>query len=198
MKELEKITINDLDSVEKEITASKVYSEDIVCARELVLRFPKHGNDVIETMSKIAVIDALNNTQTFRNKSVVSLRKLAFLINEIKDIDGRLEAGDPSLVSEIAEIYPGRKLYSFASKYCAIHNQEFYIKDSYAKYDKVVVNNLPRFIKTTKKSYIHKYDVYIKKIDDVITNNGLCGIPLIRKKVDQYIWWKYRKEKTTT
>jgi hypothetical protein len=188
-----KISIDDLDLAEKEILATKVYSEDIICARELVHKFPRHDGDVIETVSKIAVIDVLNNTQTFRSKSTVSILKLAKLINNIKDIDERLKVGDVSLVTEIAEIYQGRKLYSFASKYCTIHNQEVYEKDAYAKYDNVVVKNLPRFIKTTKKSYIKKYDVYMKKIDQVISDNGLHGIPFIRRKIDQYIWWKYRK-----
>ena len=191
MKNLLKITIEDLDFAEKEIKQTSVYSQDIVCAREVVLKFPKH-RDVVETVSKIAVIDALNNTQTFRNKSSVSLRELAAKINGILDIDKRLERGDISLVTEIAEIYPGRKLYSFASKYCTIHNQEVYGRDAYAKYDKIVVNNLPKFIKTTKSSYIQKYDVYIQRVDEVISINGLRSVPFIRKKIDQYIWWTYR------
>lgn len=193
MNGLMKITVNDLDWAEKAINKTNVYSEDILCAREVVNRFPKHSGDVVETVSKIAVIDALNNTQTFRNKNIVSLRKLAIMINNIQDIDIRLENGDISVVSEIALIYPGRKLYSFASKYCAIHNQEVYGKDSYAKYDNVVVQNIPRFIKTTKTPYIQKYDVYMEKIDEIIHINGLQNIPFIRKKLDQYIWWHFRK-----
>lgn len=79
------------------------------------------------------------------------------------DIDERLEKGDATLVSEIANIEINGKqkmFYSFATKYCSHHNQEdFPIYDTYIDRVLMYFKRVDKFEKF-KKSDLENYSIY--------------------------------------
>lgn len=105
------------------------------------------------------------------------------------NIDGRLEAGDPTLVDDIAKVHINdkeKKFYSFASKYCSHHNQlEFPIYDSYVHKVLRYFRNVDRFFSFNEpdlKSYSKFKNILIEfrkfyKLDKYNL-----------KELDKYLW----------
>jgi hypothetical protein len=184
-----KINIDDLNRADEEIKKSRVYSKDDELVTKIVKKFPKHNCNVEETAMKIAVIDVANSTRLNMHKKTISIYDLAKKISEIQGIDERLKNGDKELVSEIANLYKKPIITSFASKYCAIHNQVVYGEDKFCKYDELVKTNLNLYVEVKKTKLNHNYLLYHEKIMEIINANGLADVPQIKKKIDQFIWW---------
>ena len=142
---------------------------------------------------KIGLIDITNSTNISRYKNMISAVELAECIIRIKDIDERIEAGDPEVVNDIARSNGKINLFSFASKYCCYHNKNVYEKDDYSIFDTVLKDSLPRYYddlttgenkKWQNKFNNKEYNNYItKKLDEL-------GITLEyrKRKFDHFIW----------
>lgn len=196
LHEYKKITFKDLEDADKEIQRDKVYSKDVELVTIVVKKFPKHDCDIDEIAMKIAVIDVANSTRLNMHKKTISIYDLAKKIKNVRDIDNRLKSGDKTLVTEIANLYEKPRITSFASKYCAIHNQVVYEEDKFCKYDELVRTNMNKYVDVEKTKLVHNYSLYHDKITEIISSNGLEQVPKIKQKLDQFIWWDEKKERS--
>lgn len=187
IKETIVISSQDLDTASNFVMNDTVYGPEAVVLESIFKEYPTH-NSIESTVIKLCVMDVTHSTQVFKQKRRVNIVKLAEVINSIPSIDKRLEQGDLQLVNTIARLTAVNFL-SLASKYCALHNQIVYGKDDYYKYDSVL-NNLI--------NYKHRdYMGYHKMLDDIIFENNLEVIPNYRKKLDHFLWYKYKKKSNT-
>lgn len=124
----------------------------------------------------------------FYSTNIFSIYPVAKHIHEL-DIDGRLAAGDITLVDDIQRVVVSGKeknFYSFATKYCSHHNEkDFPIYDSY------VDEMLRYFQKKYQFSNFNRNDLkqYIKFhaiLLDFRTYFSLEQFEL--KEVDKYLW----------
>lgn len=184
-----KITVSDIERVQNELSKHPVYSLDDQLVEDILKRYPDHDCDSMFIAAKIAIINVANSTQLEKQKKVISMYDLANKIKGIKDIDIRLENGDKTLVTEIANLYGKPRLTSLASKYCMLHNRYVYNKDLLVKYDDLVRRGLPDYVNVKVTHLVHNYELYYDKIQEVIISNNLGHIENIREKLDQYIWW---------
>lgn len=194
MKLYKKISANDIERVQNELKEHPVYSLDDKLVKDILKLYPNHSCDSVYIAAKIAIINVANSTQLEKHKKVISMYDLANRIKKIKDIDNRLDAGDKTLVTEIANLYGKPRLTSLASKYCMLHNRYVYKKDLLVKYDDLVRRGLPDYVNVKVTHMGHNYDLYYDKIQEVIDYNNLGHIKNIREKLDQYIWWTKKQK----
>ncbi len=173
------VSESDVEESAKRVEEDPVYGKESKSTKKILNRFPKHKS-LEEIISKICVIDVTHSTHIGTHKKSFSVVDLAVKIKNIPNIDLRLEKGDLSLVDEIANI-KGVNLLSFASKYCACHNQMIYRNDDYYKFDSVVKDA----IGYRKRIYTE----YVSILDKIVTLNKLTYIKNIRQKLDYYFWY---------
>ena len=118
--------------------------EDIL--KRLVKEYPDHKNaGAVDTKVKLLNL--------FYSTGIQATNLTTAHILSIKDIDARLEAGDKSLVAEIATLKltngDVRFNYSFATKYCALHQPT-----KYPIYDSIVADT---FESLFVQGYFPKY-----------------------------------------
>lgn len=150
--------------------------------------FPKN-NDIIEILLKVGILNSFYSTNIFKPFSVAeNILKL--------NIDERLSKGDPSLVRDIAKTeISGKKknFYSFATKYCSIHNPKDYpIYDSYIEWILIKYKKQYGFDKFVKKD-LRDYHSFIKILKKFQEFFGLQKFTF--KQIDQFLWMyaKYKK-----
>lgn len=177
------------------------YGTDYSLINSILNRFPL--NDDLELVAlKIALIDMTNSTNIGRQRKKIVVTELATVITGIKDFDERLRQGDESLVPIIAKNNGSINLFSFASKYCTYHAVDVYGKDDYVIFDSVVKEALPKYVPGLRKATIeswrkeYNYLAYKQCIDNLLDANGIY-IPFRHRKLDHYLWHKYRKREET-
>ena len=202
------INPNNLNDVELEIKNHPTYGVDDTLLNSVLNNYPNNTDSNIVAM-KIALIDVTNSTHLSQHKSKVSISKLAKHIVGITEFDNRVAAGDESLVGDILKFSEDINLFSFASKYCHLHNRHIHNGDAYPKYDGIVAKSLPLYLEGSKYKYKDKtrkvaynlidtirnnrdYPAFKEIIDLLIDNEGLTGIPGIRAKLDHFIWYTNR------
>lgn len=131
---------------------------------------------------------ALND---FYSTNIFDIHSLSKHILQIEDVDERLNAGDLSLVGEIAHVEVGKDksphfFYSFASKYCS-HHQPL----KYAIYDNYVEKVLLYFRKRDgfchfKNEDLKNYPSFICIIREFLQFYSLNKYNL--KQIDKYLW----------
>ena len=125
--------------------------------------------------------------------NIKAIGMMAKGICAIPTVDVRLQSGDITLVTDIANIISGRHNISFASKYCACHNPK-----AFPIYDKYVSSTLAKIIaKGNLKGFsgtwtnVHKkmqYDyVFYKDVYDAFMKQYKLK-SLTYRQVDWYIW----------
>jgi len=173
------ISPSEIEEAFFKVEKDPIYGMENKVLKQILLKFPEH-NSLEEVICKISVIDVTHSTHVGIHKKKFSLVDLANKILSIDDIDRRIQSGDSTLVDEIATLN-GINLLSFASKYCACHNQMVYNSDDYFKFDSIV-----------SKAIGYKgrnYKEYSKKLNDIIISNNLGGIVKVREKIDLYFWY---------
>ena len=142
------------------------------------------GNADIEDV--LVKASALND---FYSTNIFSIFPVAKHIREL-GIDDRLDAGDLSLVDDIATVTMGdgstRRFYSFATKYCSHHKPLVYpIYDSY-------VDALLRHFRkrgsfaSFKNADLFEYGEYARVLVEFRAFYGLDGFTI--KELDKYLW----------
>lgn len=176
--------------------------EDIL--KHLVKEHPDHKNvGAVETKVKLLNL--------FYSTGIQATNLMTAHILLIKDIDARLEAGDKSLVAEIAtlELTNGdvRFNYSFATKYCALHQPT-----KYPIYDSIVADTfeslfvqgyLPKYAYSRTKSKLpntftkgefaaklKEYDFFVDLYKYFMELFDLTEFTV--RKVDAYIWGAFK------
>lgn len=166
----------------------------------LLNAFPKNV-DSYQIAAKVLLIDKIYSTQLFRYNKKDFLTRLVENIRTIKDFDLRVEKGDPTVV---CEIYRGlnKKLFSFASKYCCLHNTLVYKHDDYSIYDSAVRRLLPKYAKKVgikltgvQLDRWYKANDY-KAFNDSVTNVlnvAQINIKNRKRKFDLFLWSQRNK-----
>ena len=193
--------ITDFKKVLDQVCTSKVlenyqYQEKVLMY--VIKQYPTNN-------SKAAVELKVKLLNSFYSTNVMAVQKMADHILSIKNIDLRLKQGDQSLVIEIAS-FLGRNFYSFATKYCALHEPTLFpIFDSVVSetFKKLLLNNhlTPKYCYTTKASPKTKNTFSLKSFDKNVLHdyNKYCDLYHFFMKtfglghesmrdIDWYIW----------
>ena len=142
-----------------------------------------HQNETLEdVLSKCVVINTLANT------NIIEVFHVAKHIFELH-IDSRLQAGDYSLVKDIAEVEikdKPHRFYSFASKYCSYHYPE-----KFSIYDRYVDLMLFEFQKRDhfgnfNRQDLKNYACYMKALHDFKSYYKLEDLTM--RELDKYLW----------
>lgn len=168
--------------------------------KEVFLKYPDH-NSLEGIVIKVALLDRMYSTNLGKaEKDIVSFAKK---IMAIENIDKRISNGDYSVIEEIIKIIPNKKPFSFATKYCCLHNYFIYEKDDYSIVDSIVKKYLSKYIKQAKKenkltysisnSQLEKFqqDGQYKEICDIIGDLLKVyniDLPNKRRVFDYFLW----------
>ena len=150
--------------------------------RKLFHRTYPQNNDLDEVLVKVATLNDFYSTNIF------NIFAVAKHILSISRIDLRLQSGDESLVGAIAHITINGKakyLYSFATKFCAHHNdKDFAIYDSYVEKMLWHFQTRDRFGDFVRED-LRDYVAFKKALNDFRAFYALkCDL----KQLDRYLW----------
>lgn len=145
--------------------------------------FPENTN-LEEVILKVAVLNKFYST------NIQDTFTVAKTICSLKDVDSKLEEGDFSVVNKIADAVSEtkikRRVYVFASKYCAIHKPSvFPIFDNEAGNALLALNKKYYFADFTK-STLRNYPEYVELYRTFIKTFGLEQFSL--REIDLYLW----------
>lgn len=166
--------------------------------RSVVNNYPTHN-------SKAAVELKVKLLNSFYSTNVMAVQQMTDKIWKIKDIDARLKCGDQTLVYDIAPML-GRNFYSFATKYCALHQPNLFpIFDSIVgdTFKKLLLKNhfAPQYnynsnsfskakntysLKSFEKNILHDYVKYCELYKYFMKTFNLAQVNV--RDVDWYIW----------
>lgn len=162
---------------------------------DLLKAFPEN-NEPYQIAAKVLLLDKLYSTQLFRYQGIDFLMQIVKNIRTIPDFDERVASGDPTAV---CEIYRGfdKKLLSFASKYCCLHNTVIYERDDYSIYDSAVRKLLPKYAKTVGVKLTgaqierwykeNNYEAFNRAVDEVL-DAAEVTIENRKRKFDLFLW----------
>ena len=162
---------------------------------ELFKLFPEN-NEPYQIAAKVLLLDKLYSTQLFRYKGMDFLLQIVENIRTISDFDERVKNGDPTVV---CEIYRGfkTKMFSFATKYCCLHNTVVYARDDYSIYDSAVHKLLPKYAKQVGEkitgTQIERwknngdYKAFNDAVD-IVLDKAEIKIPGRKRKFDLFLW----------
>ena len=120
----------------------------------LFTQYPRNTN-LSKVILKVACLDTFYSTNATKKAKIT---QIAEKIISIKDFDTRVQKWDENLVIKLAQ-FPNAKLYSFASKYCVLHNRLVHESDDYVMFDSIVSEKLKQF----KKAYPNKFAQFKNK-----------------------------------
>ena len=123
---------------------------------------------------------------TFYGTNIFDIYPVAKHILGVANIDKRLEAGDITLVSEIANGPTKRRNYSFATKYCSWHQpSEFPIYDSFVGKLLLQYQRLDHFANFNKLDDLRDYSIFC----DVIRKFRIYyELKYSLKELDKFLW----------
>ena len=192
----DEITNKTVEEAEIVVQETENYGPENEMITRCLQKFPTNTDPDVVAM-KIGLIDITNSTHLSQHKSKISMVELANIIASIPDIDARIKAGDPEVVSEIARCNGKINLFSFASKYCCYHNRNLYGRDDYSILDAVLKEYLPCYFDDITKSQIQKWqnEFDYKSYNDYITAKldeyGIT-VEYRKRKFDHFVWYKNR------
>lgn len=133
-------------------------------------------NTILEdVLIKCTTLNRLYSTNIFNIRAVA---EHIHLLN----IDERLHHGDLSLVESIAQATPKRRFYSFATKYCAMHQPGLY-----SIYDSNVHHVLRHYLrKEYSDQSLKNYETYCQALRDFKLKYHLEELDAWR--LDKYLW----------
>jgi hypothetical protein len=195
MSQLLEITNEKIINQSNKTVNDEIYSQTEPMLLELFKMFPEN-KQTYQIAAKILLLDKLYSTQLFRYNKMDFLVKLVENIRTIPDFDKRIKNGDPSVV---CEIYRGfdKKLFSFATKYCCLHNTVVYGKDDYSIYDSAVRKLLPKYAKKVGVNLTgaqldrwYKEDNYkaFNEVVDKVLNAAEITTDNRKRRFDLFLW----------
>ena len=164
----------------------------------VVKQHPFH-NSIAAVELKVKLLNSFYST------NIMAIQQMANHIFKIPDIDDRLMIGDKSLVGDIACLN-GRIFYSFATKYCALHQPTLFpifdsiVSDTFKRllinnnlspqynYCKGAISNVAKYynLKSFEKRILHDYINYYTLYKYFMNNSGIGSQSM--RDVDWYIW----------
>ena len=186
----EKIT----EQAEKAVN-DKIYKQTEPMLHELLKQFPEN-NEPYQIAAKVLMLDKLYATQIFNYQKLEFLTEIVENIRTIPDFDERVKHGDPTVVPEIYRGFK-KRMFSFATKYCCLHNSVVYGKDDYSIYDSSVRKYLPKYAKilgvkltgTQLDDWYKKgdYKAFNDAVDDVLEKAEIT-VENRKRKFDLFLW----------
>ena len=186
----EKIT----EQAEKAVN-DRIYKQTEPMLHELLKQFPEN-NEPYQIAAKVLMLDKLYATQIFNYKKLEFLTEIVENIRTIPDFDERVKNGDPTVVPEIYRGFK-KRMFSFATKYCCLHNSVVYGKDDYSIYDSSVRKYLPKYAKilgvkltgTQLDDWYKKgdYKAFNDAVDDVLEKAEIT-VENRKRKFDLFLW----------
>ena len=186
----EKIT----EQAEKAVN-DKIYKQTEPMLHELLKQFPEN-NEPYQIAAKVLMLDKLYATQIFNYKKLEFLTEIVENIRTIPNFDERVKNGDPTVVPEIYRGFK-KRMFSFAKKYCCLHNSVVYGKDDYSIYDSSVRKYLPKYAKilgvkltgTQLDDWYKKgdYKAFNDAVDDVLEKAEIT-VENRKRKFDLFLW----------
>lgn len=195
----------DAQKVLKDKSQLKSYELQEKILQHLVTEYPDHTvPEAVDLKAKLLNL--------FYSTGIQAMNVMVNKILGVANIDSRLENGDLNLVADIAEIQlsDGKKRYnySFATKYCALHQP-----DKYPIYDSIVANVLLYLLKNNKippytlrgkkqaendtcknvgeyEKALHDYPYYVNVYDSFCKAYNLSSLSY--RDVDFYIWGAFK------
>ena len=202
MSSLKPININMFSTGRPILTPTYTSNENTL--RSFLIAHPNNTN-ASDIFAKITLIDFVYSTQLKRLIKDDGVHKLSNTLSII-NFDSRVQNYDPKLVSEISRVITGINLFSFASKYCSLHNRLIYKKNDYSIYDRVVATLFPMYTRIEKKKNNHidivkktqleawrqnvEYDEFNTAIGNFLDSLGVVEsqYPDRRNVFDGFIW----------
>ena len=141
----------------------------------------KNNTDLNEILIKCSCLNDFYSTNIF---SIFSVAKNIYNLK----IDKRLNENDPSLVNDIAHVKINgvdKTFYSFASKYCSHHNDEFPIYDYFVDKMLIYFKNKDKFAKF-KKDDLKDYVKFRRVLNDFKKFYDIDNYNL--RDIDKYLW----------
>lgn len=178
-----------------ETVNDEVYKQTEPMLHELLKAFPEN-KEPYQIAAKVLMLDKLYATQIFNYKKLEFLSEIVENIRTIPNFDERVKNGDPTVVPEIYRGFKTR-MFSFATKYCCLHNTVVYGKDDYSIYDSSVRNYLPKYAKSIGiKLTGTKIDEWVKNDDyksfndavDEVLDKAEITVENRKRKFDLFLW----------
>jgi len=190
----------EITSTEVQNSTNKFNNDEIIQKTETLLwslfkKFPEN-KEPEEIAAKVLLIDRLYSTQIFKYKKIEFLSEVVENIRTITDFDERVKNGDPTVVCEIYRSFK-TKMFSFATKYCCLHNTVVYGRDDYSIYDSAVHKLLPKYAKQVGEkltgTQIERwkntgdYKAFNDAVD-IVLDKAEIKIPGRKRKFDLFLW----------
>ena len=160
---------------------------------DLLTAFPEN-KEPYRIAAKVLLLDKLYATQLFRYKNMTFLYQIVENIRTIPDFDERVKNGDPDIVPLIYRGFE-KSLFSFATKYCCLHNTVVYGRDDYSIYDSTVHKLLPKYARSVgipltgvQLDHWRKSGDYRAFNDTVSQILDKAGITVGKRKFDLFLW----------
>ncbi|RDU64663.1 hypothetical protein [Helicobacter sp. MIT 14-3879] len=174
------------------------YDAQEKASKYLVKQFPNNTN-LNEVIIKISCRDSFYSTQITKNIKYPDMAKHIMDINKKLDLDSKFKRNDLSpkekaeIINAISKINKDNKeinLYSFATKYCALHNETFVI------YDKFVNIVLSYFCNKDKFSSFKKNDLkdYEKLLEILNIFKNYYKLESSFRNIDMYLFLLGKEE----
>ncbi len=183
-EKLVKEYINKFSNSSEERFRHYPYQEKAVV--EIRKKFPNNTN-IIEILLKVGILNSFYSTNIFKPFAV------AERILKLK-IDERLNKGDISLIKDIAKNNisgKNKNFYSFATKYCSMHNPEEYpMYDSYLEWILCLYNKQYEFYRFNKED-LRDYKKFKEILERFKVFFELEKFSF--KEIDEFLWM-YSKE----
>lgn len=152
------------------------------CVKRLFTETYPNNDKIDEILVKVATLNDYYST------NILATYTVAEHILSIKDIDKRLKDGDMDLVAEIAKNKINGTIYNFyvfATKYFAIHNDNFPIYDSKVGAALRFFRSLPEEFDFNNEDLLD-YKKFCEIINDFRTIYNLQDISMT--ELDNYLW----------
>ena len=195
----------DAQKVLKDKSQLRSYELQEKILQHLVTEYPDHTvPEAVDLKAKLLNL--------FYSTGIQAMNVMVNKILGVANIDSRIKKGDLNLVADIAviQLSDGKKRnnYSFATKYCALHQP-----DKYPIYDSIVANVLLYLLKNNKippytlrgkkqaendtcknigeyEKALHDYPYYVKVYDSFCRAYNLSSLSY--RDVDFYIWCAFK------
>ena len=171
-----------------------VHSDDYYKDQSIIKLFHDmpYNTKIDEVLAKVTLLNTFYSTQ-IKNKDLINVARDIIDL----EIDDKIHGNEIniSVVNEIAYKHKlhSSNLYSFASKYCSFHNEQFPIADSYSKGMLYYMNKSEKlsFTKDFKQKDLNDYTKYFGIYKAFVEHFKLGEFTY--KKIDKYLW-KYAKQ----
>lgn len=158
-----------------------------------ILSVYRYNTKIEEITAKILLLDMTYSTGLrFHFSAEFTIEDLARGIQAIPELDKMIENGSTEAVDRILAINDNVNLFSFASKYCFIHNVYCYGEDDYSIYDSAVAEYLPEYTdciraQLEKWRKERNYSAFNSYVGNYLNENAK-GIKNPRYKLDRFLW----------